>query len=182
MSFSNGWVKGLVGLGALTVVLVIGFLVRQVGQPCTLFTCYEMNGNSMIPSFAEGDQLVINESFYQENDPQRGDVVLFQHPNNDLELIKRIVGLPNDVIKVDSGVLFINDVPLNESYIQGPIDYDGVWEVPADHYFVLGDNRNASSDSHSWGSLPADNIKGRTIMFCLAANLDDCRELTKVEY
>jgi signal peptidase I len=64
-------------------------------------------------------------------------------------------------VKVSKGRVYINGVPLEESYIKAPPGYDGTWQVPADSLFVLGDNRNNSSDSHSWGMVPFANIIGK---------------------
>jgi signal peptidase I len=80
------------------------------------------------------------------------------------ELIKRVIGLPGETVKVEGGIVSINDVPLQESYIAARPAYSGKWEVPAGYLFVLGDNRNDSSDSHSWGLLPAENVAGKAIL------------------
>ena len=80
------------------------------------------------------------------------------------EYIKRIIGLPGDVIEVRNGTVNINGQPLDESYLNVKTNYTGSWEVPADQLFVLGDNRNNSSDSHDWGMVPMDYVVGKAIL------------------
>lgn len=122
---------------------------------------YRIDGSSMNPTLVDGEYLIINNLSYYLDEPQRGDVIVFQHPNNDLNLIKRVIGLPGDTVVVAHGEVLVNGVVLNEPYIQAAPTYSGNWEVPADHYFVLGDNRNNSSDSHQWSYLPTENIIGK---------------------
>ncbi|MBW4440379.1 MAG: signal peptidase I [Plectolyngbya sp. WJT66-NPBG17] len=122
---------------------------------------------SMTPTLQVGDRIVIEKLSYRLRSPQRGDIVVFratpelrsQNLNDDL--IKRIIGLPGDMIAVQSGKLSINDKQVAESYLQAAPDYNyGPVTVPQNQYFVLGDNRNHSYDSHLWGFLPKQNIMG----------------------
>jgi len=122
---------------------------------------YRIDGSSMNPTLVDGEYLIINNLSYYLDEPQRGDIIVFQHPNNDLNLIKRVIGLPGDTVTVSQGQVSVNGVVLSEPYIQAAPNYDGNWQVPADQYFVLGDNRNNSSDSHQWSYLPAGNIIGK---------------------
>ncbi|GAB4212527.1 MAG: signal peptidase I [Synechococcales cyanobacterium] len=144
--------------------------------------------DSMLPTLAEGDRLVVEKLSYRFGDPQRGDIVVFNPPaqlNFNGAYIKRLVGLPGDRIQVQPGVgLFINGVLVDEPYIQDAPAYtlqtlkdigtscglpspdgdpDAAIVVPANTYFLMGDNRNNSQDSHCWGFLPKDNIIGRTL-------------------
>ncbi len=77
------------------------------------------------------------------------------------DFIKRVIGIPGDQIDISDGVVTINGVPLSEPYINAEPSYDGTWQVPEGQYFVLGDNRNNSSDSHNWSFLPRDDIVGK---------------------
>ncbi len=122
---------------------------------------YRIDGSSMNPTLYDGQYLIINNVSYMLDTPQRGDVIVFRHPQNDLNLIKRVVGLPGDDVEIRDRQVFVNGVPLNEPYIEAPPAYNGFWKVPENEFFVLGDNRNNSSDSHSWSFLPKENILGK---------------------
>lgn len=122
---------------------------------------YRIDGSSMNPTLQDGEYLIINNVTYILDDPEQGDIVVFRHPRNDLNLIKRIIGVPGDVVKIENGTVWINDTALDEPYIADSPSYSGEWVVPEGNYFVLGDNRNNSSDSHSWGFLPSDNMLGK---------------------
>jgi signal peptidase I len=118
---------------------------------------------SMQPTLYEGDFVIVNKLAYKFGEPGRGDVIVFHYPPNpNIEpYIKRIIGLPGDTVRVEGEQVFVNDVPLQEPYIKAPPQYSGEWKVPEDSLFVLGDNRNNSSDSHSWGMVPLDNVIGK---------------------
>jgi len=119
--------------------------------------------------FAEANQpgelLLVNKLAYRLGEPHTGDVIVFHYPGNPAEdYIKRLIGLPGDEIKVEGGLVYVNGQPLEEPYISAPPSYRGVWEIPEDSFFVLGDNRNQSSDSHSWGFVPKENIVGKALI------------------
>lgn len=122
---------------------------------------YRIDGSSMNPTLWDGQYLIINNISYMLDDPQRGDVIVFRHPQNELNLIKRVIGLPGDHVEIRDYQVVVNDVVLDEPYIQAEPAYRGTWDVPEGQYFVLGDNRNNSSDSHSWSFLPKENIFGK---------------------
>lgn len=117
----------------------------------------------MEPNFHDGEFLLVNKIVYMLHAPERGDVVVLRYPPvPSRDFIKRVIGLPGDRVEIINGRVHINGemlsepYPLNEgSYTYGPVT------VGSDEYFVLGDNRNNSSDSHSWGMLPAKNIVGK---------------------
>jgi signal peptidase I len=89
-------------------------------------------------------------------------VIVFHPPTRpDEDYIKRIVGLPGEQISIDGGKIWVDGVAIDEPYIADPSWYSGVWDLGEDEYFVLGDNRANSSDSHSWGVLPRGNIVGK---------------------
>ncbi len=124
---------------------------------------YRIDGSSMNPTLQHGEYLLINNLAYYLNEPERGDIIVFHHPNSDLNLIKRVIGLPGDQIEISNQHVKVNGVTLDEPYIQAEPTYSGNWTVPEGEYFVLGDNRNSSSDSHSWQYLPKANIIGKAI-------------------
>lgn len=124
---------------------------------------------SMQPTLYEGDFVIVNKLAYKLGSPSRGDVVIFLYPPDpDREpYIKRVIGLPGDVVTVHNGSVLINDNEINEPYISAPPSYSGTWTVPEDKLFVLGDNRNHSSDSHSWGMVPYENVLGKALLVYL---------------
>jgi signal peptidase I len=125
-----------------------------------------VEGFSMQPTLQDGEFVLVNRVAYRFGQPERGDIIVFRDPNSPhgKDLIKRIIGLPGDRIVIRDGVVSLNGQPLHEDYIAAPPAYSGEWEVPAGHLFVLGDNRNDSSDSHSWGLLPIENIVGKAVL------------------
>ncbi len=120
---------------------------------------------SMQPTFYEGDVLLVNKLAYKLGKMHTGDVVIFHNPNFlEEDYIKRLIGKPGDVVKVEGGVVYVNGNPLDEPYIAQAPYYPGEWVVPEDAVFVLGDNRNSSSDSHSWGFVPVEDLVGKAVV------------------
>jgi signal peptidase I len=127
----------------------------------TISARIRVDGSSMEPTLQSGEFVVVNRLAYKIGEPEITDVVVFHFPNDPgLEYIKRVVGLPGDSVRVTNGIVYVNGEPLNEPYIAAKPRYNGSWNVPEDHLFVLGDNRNNSSDSHNWGSVPMTNVIG----------------------
>lgn len=123
-----------------------------------------VDGYSMEPTLKDGEFVIVNKLAYRFGSPQRGDVIVFRYPRDpEQEYIKRIIGLPGDTVKVVNGHVFVNDQQLNEPYIAAAPHYQSEYSVPADSIFVLGDNRNNSSDSHNWGPVPYGNLIGRAL-------------------
>jgi len=122
-----------------------------------------VNYQSMVPTIEPGECLIVSKASYFFKEPERGDVIVFNHPRNeDQPLIKRIIGLPGDFIEIRDSQVFINGSPLKEPYIKEPVNYEYPYdEIPADNYFVLGDNRNISNDSHTGWTVPRENIIGK---------------------
>jgi len=123
-----------------------------------------VDGYSMEPTFSSGEFVIVNKLAYKLGSPKYGDVIVFHYPRDpEQEYIKRIIGLPGDSIKIENGQLFINDIDFREPYIAEEPNYQSEWIVPEDSLFVLGDNRNKSSDSHNWGAVPMDYVIGKEI-------------------
>ncbi len=118
---------------------------------------------SMQPTLYAGNFVIVNKLAYKLGTPGRGDVIIFHYPPDPTRepYIKRVIGLPGDKVSVSGGKVYVNGAALVEPYISAPPAYDGTWDVPADSLFVLGDNRNSSSDSHSWGMVPLQNVIGK---------------------
>jgi len=140
-----------------------------------LFQPHQVKGNSMatsiLESFQNGEYLLTNKISYRFNKPQRDDIIVFKAPQNeDYDYIKRIIGLPGERIKLQSGKVFINDQVFDESsYLPADI-YTQAGRflkegeeitIPQGKYFVIGDNRPNSSDSRDWGPVPEKNLVGK---------------------
>jgi len=153
------------------IVFVIAFLLRYFAvQP------YIVDGESMMPTYQNREYLLAEKISYLVGEPKRGDVAVFNYPKNPrINYIKRIIGLPNETVKIENSVVTIvnNQNPkgfvLTEDYL--PPNYktltsasDGTFEkkLANDEYFVMGDNREHSSDSREWGVLPKNLIVGRS--------------------
>lgn len=132
-----------------------------------------LEGPSMQPNFFAGQVIVVNRFAYYFARPARGDVVVLHSPQPDCrgpqaddknceDLIKRVIALPGELVQISGGRVYINGSLLDEPYvIKGFCEgCDGTWTVGSDEYFVLGDNRNNSMDSHSFGPIPRDLIVG----------------------
>ena len=119
---------------------------------------------SMQPTLKPGEFLLVNRVAYKLGDPSIGDIIVFHAPGaNDTDYIKRVIGLPGDQVRISDGIVYVNNQPLYEPYIAEAPRYSGTWDVPLGEYFVLGDNRNNSSDSHMWGFVPREDIVGRAL-------------------
>jgi signal peptidase I len=118
---------------------------------------------SMQPTLYEKDFVLVNRLVYRLGGLQRQDIIVFQPPfdAHGEPYIKRLIGLPGDTVRITAGRVYVNDEPLQENYLAAPPDYGGQWVVPEDALFVLGDNRNQSSDSHHWGMVPLENVMGK---------------------
>lgn len=128
---------------------------------------HKIKGESMHPTFPDGEFLLTEQISYYRTDPKRGDVVVFKPPVSDDEYIKRIIGLPGDTISINNGSIFINEKKLSEEYIVvetngGNFLREGdSYAIPQEKYFVVGDNRTHSSDSRTWGPITKDVITGK---------------------
>lgn len=142
----------------IVITLVIYVLVRLL-----LFESYRVVGHSMDPTLEDNQFLVVEKVGYRWHEPKRGDIIVFRDPNGDKrKLIKRVIGLPGEVVEIQAGQVLIDGQPLDEPYIVDPGRYSQpLTQVPDGEYFVLGDNRNNSSDSRSFGSIAVNDIVGR---------------------
>jgi signal peptidase I len=140
---------------ALVLFLIINAVSARV----------RVDGLSMLPTLQDGEFVLVNRLAYRLGTPNRGDIIVFRSTTQpDLDLIKRIIGMPGDKIRIGNGKVQVNGVVIREPYINAAPRYSGQWTVTAGHLFVLGDNRNDSSDSHAWGLLPLQNVIGKGVL------------------
>jgi signal peptidase I len=124
-----------------------------------------VDGASMEPTLVSGEYVIVSRLSYRLGSPQQGDIIVFHFPRDPKEeYIKRVIGLPGDEVEVRNGSVYVNTQPLDENYLKVIMNYTGTWRVPAGQLFVLGDNRNNSSDSHDWGMVPMDYVVGKAIL------------------
>ena len=143
-------------LKVVAIVFIVTFIVRVF-----LFQPFYIEGSSMEPDFHNGEYILIEKVAYRFKLPARGDVVVFRYPNNpSLNYIKRLIGLPGETVRIEKGQVSINGNALTESYLaSGDKTMVGSSADPyeitlgKDQFFVLGDNRQHSSDSRDWGPL-----------------------------
>jgi len=140
---------------ALILFLIINFLSARI----------RVDGRSMEPSFHDGDYVIVNRLAYRLGDLDHGDVIVFPYPlNTEEDFIKRVIALPGDRIAITDGLVAVNGIPLEEDYLD-VIPHGDMAEiiVPLGHVFVMGDNRNDSSDSRIWGALDVEQIIGKAV-------------------
>jgi len=161
----NLWLFFLDFLETIVVSLAI-FAVVYI----FLFQPHQVDGQSMVPNFQNGQYILTDKISYRIHPPTRGDVVVFHSPQDaSVDFIKRIIGVPGDTVKVSRGYVYLNDVKLKETYINDPGEVTSgkfgteslTIEVPPGQYYVMGDNRLHSSDSREWGLVTINEIVGR---------------------
>lgn len=147
---------------ALAIVIPIRVFIVQP---------FVVSGSSMVPTFDDGEYLIVDEVSYRFDEPKRGDVVIFRYPHDPTKFfIKRIIGLPNETIDVVGNVVTIkNDAwpegkELPQPYLRSVSNIESHVALGADEYFVMGDNRPGSSDSRSWGPVERKFIVGRALL------------------
>jgi len=172
------------------VKIVVVALIIIIPIRYFVFQPFIVSGSSMEPNFQNGQYLIIDELSYRFSNPQRGQIVVMRYPKNPKEFyIKRIVGLPGETVKIDNGrVMIFNDshpegVTLTEAYLPNqelsyPHDSNIVGgkktlTLAADQYFMMGDNRLASSDSRDWGILPRSDMVGKVFIRVLPLSVFD---------
>jgi signal peptidase I len=156
----NGKMRGIFmeALGAVVVGVVLFIIFNLTLQ----YSIVQMS--SMEPNLHEGQRLLLSKVAYAFGEPQRGDIVIFPPPGieSKYDYIKRVIGLPGDTVEVIDGTVYVNDMPLEEPYITNPGNgFMAKITVPEGEYFVMGDNRNNSTDSRSFGTVPGDTIVGK---------------------
>jgi signal peptidase I len=158
------WQRTRENLQILVIALALALFIRSfIAEPRYI------PSESMLPTLEVSDRLVVEKLSYYFRLPQRGEIVVFQPPQQlqsqgyqkDQAFIKRVVGTPGQTIQVKNGIVYLDGNPLKEDYIAEPPAYQmPAVRVPEDQLFVMGDNRNNSNDSHAWGFLPKQNVIG----------------------
>jgi signal peptidase I len=122
-----------------------------------------VEGPSMRPTLLSGEWIVVSRWTYKLGSPRRGDVVVFLPPTNAQtdDLIKRVIGLPGETVEIKAGSVWVDGKALDESYAAGPTVPDNRWQLGTDQLFVMGDNRQLSLDSRSFGPISLRNVVGR---------------------
>lgn len=140
---------------ALVLYLVINAVTARV----------RVDGPSMEPSYYHNNRIVVSKASYWWGEIERGDVIVFPAPPNpDEDYIKRVIGLPGDEVSVVQGTVYVNGHPLVEPYISAPpVANLRKTTVPEGNVFVMGDNRNVSSDSRAWGPLDVEDVIGKAV-------------------
>ena len=157
----------------ITIIIVLPFRM-YIAKP------FIVSGASMSPNFETGNYLIIDEISYKLGEPQRGEVIVFKYPNDPSRFfIKRIIGLPNETIKIkDNEVIIKNEsypegMKLDDVYLKKPTEQNIERTLGNKEYFVMGDNRTNSSDSRFWGPLNKEFIVGRAFVRLLPINKID---------
>lgn len=159
------WRSGQENIQLVAIALCLALLLRTfIAEPRYI------PSDSMLPTLEMGDRLVVDKISYRFQSPATGDIVVFEPPEQlqvlgyakDQAFIKRIIGEPAQIVSIANRQVYLNSQALQEDYIAEPPAYKwGPERVPNAEFFVMGDNRNDSNDSHVWGFLPKENIIGR---------------------
>lgn len=159
-------IPGFFGEVVRTIIFVVAVTVLfDMAIPRSL-----VDGQSMQPTFHDGDRLIVSRVHYLLTDPQRGDIIVF----NSLDprevgvmLIKRVIGVPGDRVEMREQQIYINGEQLDEDYIAEACRVvlcpDNTWELSENEYFVMGDNRNHSKDSRAFNAVPSNHIVGQVL-------------------
>jgi signal peptidase I len=142
-------------------ILFCFFLITFVAQ------AFRVQGTSMLPLLEDGERIIVNKLVYRFSPIEHGDVVVFWYPREpSVSFIKRVVGLPGDTVELRRGTLYVNGSPVEERYLKRQFKDRDTYppvQVQKGFYYVLGDHRNSSNDSRSWGEVPERYIYGKAL-------------------
>ena len=155
------WTYTVLELLQMLLFVLIIYLVINIA-----FKRVEVLTPSMEDTLAVGDRVVVNKLAYIRQEPLFGEVIVFNPPiESEAPFIKRLMGTPGDEIKISGGEVFRNGERLDEPYLKETMlaEEEQSWIVPQDFLFVMGDNRNFSNDSRSWGFVPCSSVIGKAV-------------------
>ncbi len=154
----RNYIKGFVGILVLAVAIFL-LLQMAVGS-------YSVNNESMQPGLQMGEILLINKMAYNFSEPTRGEIVYYKSPEASLDQLKRVIGIPGDVIEIKNNAVYVNGIVLTEPYVKDPPAYTlPPYQVLPDNYFVMEDNRNNSHGSSADWTISRENVIGRAWIF-----------------
>ncbi len=159
------WKKIAGSIWEFAKTLIIAFVLAQLIM-VSVAQAFQVEQYSMEPTLLPHDRVLVDKILYRLRQPHRGDVIVLKYPlNPSRNYIKRIVALPGDTLEVKGGKLYVNGRIVQEPYLNGvPQGNYGPLKVPADSVFVMGDNRNNSEDSRSFGALKKEFIVGQAVL------------------
>lgn len=149
-------------LESVAIAVLLAVLIRMF-----LFQPFIIPSESMYPTLQIGDRIMVNKLSYHIGDPDRGDVIVFKYPQDpSRDFVKRLIAKGGETVEIRDSKLYINGQLTPEEYLPPDLDFGdyGPEVVPPGTYFMLGDNRNSSDDSRSWGMLPEENIIGKAVI------------------
>jgi len=159
--------------GLFWEVVKFAILAAIIVLPIRIYIAspFIVNGSSMDPTFETGHYLIVDQISYRFGEPKRGEVIVFRYPKDPSKFfIKRVIGLPNETVKIEDGAVFIKNeksedyIKLEEQYLKYLKHDNLIITLGNDEYFVMGDNREASSDSRIWGPLNKEFITGKAFV------------------
>jgi signal peptidase I len=172
--------SGCVGFAVDTLETVLLALILFLGINA-VSDRVRVENISMQPSLYSGEFVLVNKLAYKLGSPHIGDIIVFPYPKDPVEkYIKRVIGVPGDTIRIANNTVYVNNQALEEPYIAQEPAYTGTWTVPAGQLFVLGDNRNQSSDSHVWGFVSIDQVVGKALVIYWPLNKMQILDYTEV--
>ncbi|MDD5721242.1 MAG: signal peptidase I [Candidatus Pacebacteria bacterium] len=150
---------------ALVALIIVVPIRAFVAEP------FIVSGSSMVPTFTNGDYLIIDKISYELGNPKRDDVVVFRYPGDTTKFfIKRVIGLPNETVDIKGNDVTITNsahpegFKIDQPFVKNTSNNEEHIVLKSDEYFVMGDNRSASSDSRAWGPVKKDLFTGRAFL------------------
>jgi len=166
----------------LGIIFLNLFILSPTAKSVIPIKAYRMPAGSMSPALVIGDHFIVNKKAFEKQSPNRGDIVIFQYPvDPSKDFIKRVIGLPGEILEIRDKKVFVNNQLLEEPYVKHtdphiisaqvrPRDNFGPITVPNNSLFVMGDNRDESFDSRFWGFVDASSLKGKALYIYWSEN------------